>query len=172
MGFGRKRPHDRQVNVPFAFIISRIAALLPSDLSPSRTMSPVILLLFCDREVNQKRRIVTSTSTRRTGDDGHLKYSLDRSHVKRIPWLGCRNNIIVSTMPQLTRASCTCLHRHSATTGLSPFLCKQAIWPQVLLLIRLTRAPRIASLRFHPFATAFVNGGLIPHCSDGSANGM
>jgi hypothetical protein len=34
MGFGRKRPHDRQATVPFAVIISRIAALLPPDLSP------------------------------------------------------------------------------------------------------------------------------------------
>lgn len=101
MGFGRKRPHDRHATVSFAVIISRIAALLPSDLSPSHTMGRAILLPSCDRETHQRRRIVTSISTRRTGDDNHLKYSLDRSHVKRIPRLDFRDNIIVSTMPPL-----------------------------------------------------------------------
>jgi hypothetical protein len=117
----------------------------------TRTMISAILLVFCDREINQKRRIVTSISTRRTGDDGRLEYSLDRSRVKRIPRLRCRDYIIASTVPQLIRASCTCLHRHSATTGLSSFLCTQAIWAQILLLIRLTRA-----LGPHPSDSAYL----------------
>jgi hypothetical protein len=54
MSNGRKRPHDGQVNVPFAFMICRRAALLPLDLSLSRTMSTTILLPFYNEERDQK----------------------------------------------------------------------------------------------------------------------
>lgn len=76
---------------------------------------------------SQKQRMITSISTQNTAADCHFNSTPDSSHGKRIHRPERWGQMIASEMPQITRASFTCLHRYFAADGITSVLCTQAI---------------------------------------------